>query len=451
MFEFANQLVLKVTKGCNLRCEYCYVKDKDENEGKFIDFELYKKVIDKIVEDKLKSTMDIKTFHVTFHGGEPTTLDKTIFYKMCEYAQNRFNEAGIVSAFSMQTNLTLVDEEWCKLFSKFNVNIGASWDGVGEGNSARTDKGTGLYLEKSALLTKYNIKHGFLLVMNKQSLPFYEKSIKFLLKKFGPGTKANYVEDVFTPLGEKSPIEISGKDFFATVIKSEIDHFIKHGMTRETNSFDIINKFMIDYLTNIGNFYSHRGNCYIKYCGSGINIIELNPDGSVQLCGRYGDSKDEKTLLGNVLDEDFLSLNQITKHLEFTKAKIKAMEKSHCDNCLAQNICDHGCMAFYFSKTGTWGMRNDLTCAIFKPTYNYLLEHASQIFEAFFKDKLQKPNDIYYMTLPSSKIAYFDIYQDKIKPLLKKYKIEITNDKSNLIFIKKGDKNVKHNSNPQVQ
>jgi radical SAM protein with 4Fe4S-binding SPASM domain len=451
MFEFANQLVLKVTKGCNLRCEYCYVKDKDENEGIFIDFDLYKKVIDKVIEDKLKSTAPNNTFHITFHGGEPTTLDKTVFYKMCEYAQQRFNEVGLASNFSIQTNLTLVDDEWCRLFSKFNVNVGASWDGVGEGNRARTDKSTESYLAKSALLTKYNILHGFLLVMNKQSLPFYEKSVEFLLKKFGPTTKANYVEDVFTPLGEKSPIEISGRDFFDIVLKKEIDYYIKHGSTRESNSSDIINKFMIDYLTNTSNYHSHRGNCYIKYCGSGINIIELNPDGTVQLCGRYGDSKDEATVLGNVLESDFLSVKQITKHLEFTKAKISAMEKSHCDNCLAQSICDHGCMAFYFSKTGKWGMRNDITCAIFKPAYNYLLEHASGIFEAFFKEKLQKPDDVYYMTLPSPKIAYFDIYRGKIKPLLKKYKVDISNDESNLIFTKRGDKNVKHNSNPQMQ
>jgi len=450
MFEFANQLVLKVTKGCNLRCEYCYVKDKDEHEGEFIDFELFKKVVDRIIEDKLKSGTTSKVFHITFHGGEPTTLDKGVFYKMCEYTQSKFNAVGIPLAFSIQTNLTLIDEEWCKLFSKFNVNVGASWDGIGNGNSARNNKSTGFYLEKAAMLKRFNIRYGFLLVMNKHSLPYYEKSIQYFLKKFDSSTKANYVEDVFTPIGQPSPIEISGHDFFNIVIKSEIDYFIKHGKTRETNTFDIINKFITDYLTNVGNYYSNRGNCYIKYCGSGLNIIELNPDGIVQLCGRYGDSNNEDTVLGNILDEDFLSLKQITKHIEFTKSKIKAMNKSHCDNCLAQNICDHGCMAFYFSKTGQWGIRNDLTCTIFKPTYEYLLAHVNEIIEAFFDEKLQKCGDTYYITLPSDKIAYFDIYVDKIKPLLNKHKIDISNDNSNLIFTKRG-KNVKHSPNTSLQ
>ena len=38
MFNYANMLVLKVTRDCNLRCKYCYLADKDEyKEVKFLD------------------------------------------------------------------------------------------------------------------------------------------------------------------------------------------------------------------------------------------------------------------------------------------------------------------------------------------------------------------------------------------------------------------------------
>lgn len=102
-------------------------------------------------------------------------------------------------------------------------------------------------------------------------------------------------------------------------------------------------------------------------------------------------------------------------------------------------------MAFYFSKTAEWGIRSDLTCTIFKPTYEYLLTHINDVFETFFMSKLKNPGDKYYFTLPSDKIAYFDIYAEKVQPLLKKNNVSITNTEFDLVFTK-GDDNVKHSS-----
>lgn len=450
MFEFANHLVLKVTKGCNLRCEYCYVKDKDENQDVFIDYDLFKSMIDRVILDKIKAHPRYyqNAFNLTFHGGEPTMLDKTMFFKMCEYAQKRFMDAGIPLTLSMQSNLTLIDEEWARLLSKFGIHLGLSWDGVEEANTARTDKSNELYMQKIELLRKYNVPLGFLIVVNKQSLPYYDKSVAYIKEKFGVSAKANYVEDVFTPLGKESPIEITGKEFFEGVMKPEIDAYISPLGTREANSNDLIQKFILDYLTGVGNYVSMPGNCYIKYCGSGINIIEVNPDGSVQMCGRYGDNKDDETIVSHVLAPDFLSAHQIKKHLWFTKQKIEAMKKTHCDDCYAQNICDHGCMAFFYSKTGRWGLRNDLTCTMFKPAYRYLMENADRIIDAFFTRNLNAPGSKYHMPLPPDS-GYFQIHSDKINSLMKKHNISITNDIGGLIFVK-GDNNVKCDSNPSV-
>lgn len=450
MFEFANHLVLKVTKGCNLRCEYCYVKDKDESQGVFIDYTLFKDMIDRVIEDKIRASPQYRSnpFNLTFHGGEPTMLDKNLFFKMCEYAQKRFMDAGIPLTLSMQSNLTLIDEEWARLLNKFGVHLGLSWDGVEEANAARTNKSNELYMQKIELLRKYNVPLGFLIVVSKQSLPYYNKSVAYIKERFGMNAKANYVEDVFTPLGDASPIEISGKEFFEGVMKPEIDAYISSQETREANSNDIINKFVLDYLTGVGNYYSSPGNCYIKYCGSGINIIEVNPDGSVQMCGRYGNAENDETIVSHVLAKDFLSAHQIQKHLWFTKQKIAAMKKTHCDDCYAQNICDHGCMAFFYSKTGRWGMRNDLTCGMFKPAYQYLMENAHQVIESFFMSNLKKPGDQHSISLPTN-VGYFQIFGDKINDLMKKHSVSITNKDGMLIFIK-GDNNVKCDSNPSV-
>lgn len=439
MFQFSNQLVLKVTKGCNLRCEYCYVMNKDHYEGKFIDFELYKKIIDRLILDRLKSTHGRnEEFNLTFHGGEPTTLSKNQFFQMCEYAQERFIRAGLKLDFSIQTNLTLIDEEWCQLFNRFNVSVGASWDGAGDANEARTDKTDEFYLEKTRMLKNANVRYGFLLVINQHSVNHIPESLKVLSEQFHKNQgRLNYVEDVITPYGQKSSIEVPGRDFFEKVMKPQVDSFIQTGQCFDSNIRHSIEKFMVDYLTGLGNYFGENGNCYVKYCGSGINVLEMDPDGSVLFCGRYGEAYEDAILMHG-LDTDFLSLKQITKHLAFQKAKIAAMNKSHCDDCRAQNICDHGCMAYHYTKpqadgSHVWGIRNDLTCTMFKPLYDYLFANANDIFESYLKNNVL-PNGQTQLNLPIMGNSQPTLNAEKIQLRLEKYEVHLTLEGSRLIF-----------------
>jgi radical SAM protein with 4Fe4S-binding SPASM domain len=444
MFQFSNQLVLKVTKGCNLRCDYCYVLGKDDFEGKFIDFELFKLVIDRIVVDRLKSTTgENQDFNIVFHGGEPTTLSRRQFYQMCEYAQERFLRNKLRLKFSVQTNLTLVDEEWCKLFNKFQIHVGASWDGIGSANKNRTSKTDKFYLDKIKMMSKYGVNFGFLLVVTHQSVDAIAKSIKYMKANFGvSNARLNYVEDVINPVGVESPVEVSGKEFLQKVIEPQVEQYIKNGSCFDVNTSHVINRFMLDYLTNVGSYYPENGNCYIKYCGSGINVIEMDPDGTLLFCGRYGEAY-EKAVMMHSLESDFLSLKQITKHVAFQKAKIEAMKKSHCDSCLAQNICDHGCMAYHYTKpqadgSHEWGIRNDLTCTIFKPLYSHLLANAQRLFDSYLKNVVV-PQGSARLSFPNND-GGINLYlnHEPIQPLLQKYDFSIGADSSGVIFTKNG-------------
>jgi radical SAM protein with 4Fe4S-binding SPASM domain len=423
--------------------------NKDLHEGIFIDFDLFKKIIDSIVLDRLKSTHGKnENFNLTFHGGEPTTIDKTRFFQMCEYARDKFLKAGLHLLLSIQTNLTLIDEEWCQLFNRFNVSVGASWDGTGSANEARTDKPEDFYYEKSQMLNKYNVQHSFLLVVNRYSVDYIPESLQILEDKFHKKHgRLNYVEDVITPFGQPSTIEVPGREFFEKVIKPQVDQFIATGECFDGNVSHSIEKFMIDYLTNIGNTYPDNGNCYIKYCGSGINVMEIDPDGSVLFCGRYGDTYEDAILM-HVLDDDFLAIKQITKHLNFQKAKIAAMNKSHCDSCRAQNICDHGCMAYHYTKpqadgSHKWGIRNDLTCAIFKPFYDYLFDNANEIFESYLSNNVV-PQGQTQLGLPPLGDVQPTLSIEKIRLPLERYSVQLSFERDRLIFTSQRQGSIGH-------
>ena len=137
MFGSTNMLILKTTRDCNLRCKYCYIKHKNSYRGERIDFELYKKVIDKIVCDRIKNNInENEKFVMVFHGGEPLLFFPYQLALMMEYARDKFVRNKINYDFGMQTNLTLLNEEFATILNEYNVSLGISFDGIKDGNLA---------------------------------------------------------------------------------------------------------------------------------------------------------------------------------------------------------------------------------------------------------------------------------------------------------------------------
>ena len=88
-------LIIEPTNTCNLRCSFCFVTEGMTREGGFMDFNLFKKVIDDCPELE----------HLCMHNwGEPL-LHKNIF-KMIDYAKSKG-----VRYVVMNTNGTLLTDE----------------------------------------------------------------------------------------------------------------------------------------------------------------------------------------------------------------------------------------------------------------------------------------------------------------------------------------------------
>jgi len=73
---------------------------------------------------------DLKCVYISFHGGEPLLASKQ-FYKDAVYSISSIMD-GVDVIYVMQTNGTLLDEEWCQLLSQLNIQAGISIDGPKE-------------------------------------------------------------------------------------------------------------------------------------------------------------------------------------------------------------------------------------------------------------------------------------------------------------------------------
>ncbi len=83
---------------------------------------------------------------IDLHGGEPLLQKKKDFDFMCQYFKESF--AHITDfRIAIQTNATLIDDEWVDLFHKHDIYVGISLDGPREINDRfRVDfKGKGSY------------------------------------------------------------------------------------------------------------------------------------------------------------------------------------------------------------------------------------------------------------------------------------------------------------------
>lgn len=117
-------VILKVTRDCNMRCEYCY-EVSGANTGSRISFETVASSYRQFLQSGLFEAVDF-----VYHGGEPLLLSPAVFRKLLEKQRIIAGSQGATTAYKncVQTNGTLITEKWIELFEEFDVDVGISVD-----------------------------------------------------------------------------------------------------------------------------------------------------------------------------------------------------------------------------------------------------------------------------------------------------------------------------------
>lgn len=113
---------------CNLRCRYCYYLEK----GKYSTHEVQNRMSNTLLERLIRQTIEASPGPVvsfTWHGGEPA-LAGLEFYEKVVYYEKRYLPRGWQVWNNLQTNGTLLTEEWCRFLRDNRFDIGVSIDGT---------------------------------------------------------------------------------------------------------------------------------------------------------------------------------------------------------------------------------------------------------------------------------------------------------------------------------
>lgn len=130
------QIILKTAERCNINCSYCYYFHGGDRSFENRPPTITDDVSDSVGKFLVNGALDlgVRNVQVVFHGGEPLMQSKRRFDRLCTNLKSSFSETGISLDLSIQTNGTLIDTDWCELFSKHGISIGISLDGPEEIN-----------------------------------------------------------------------------------------------------------------------------------------------------------------------------------------------------------------------------------------------------------------------------------------------------------------------------
>lgn len=115
---------------CNLDCTYCYYLRKDALYPHEHRFRMPPDVLETFIRDYIASQVAAgqREIWFTWQGGEPTLLGLD-YFRTIVALQRRYAAATLVIHNALQTNGTLLDEEWCRFLHGEQFLVGLSLDG----------------------------------------------------------------------------------------------------------------------------------------------------------------------------------------------------------------------------------------------------------------------------------------------------------------------------------
>ena len=122
-------VVVQSTSLCNLDCDYCYLPDRQRR--RIFDLELLPLLLERILESPFCGPH----ISLVWHAGEPLTLPCSYYDKATAIIDGWLEvhgAGGVVIEQHIQTNGTLINDDWCACFRRNRIVVGVSVDGPQE-------------------------------------------------------------------------------------------------------------------------------------------------------------------------------------------------------------------------------------------------------------------------------------------------------------------------------
>lgn len=353
-------LVIQPTPFCNINCSYCYLPDR--LNPKRITIEAVEKVIDALIEDNL--LINQKTLSIVWHAGEPMVLPPSFYKPLFQIIETKLFPRGINVNHSIQTNATLISQDWCDFINQTKIKIGLSVDGpryVHDANrKTRSGKGTfDKVMDGLKLLQENNIPYHGIAVVNEASLNAPEEFFDFFYNNgfYQLGLNIEEIEGVHqqSSIFKKTLYE-KVVSFYSSLFNLYMNSDKHMGIREFDQSLSAIlrNPETLDIRKIIPESHQNIPLAIISVDYQG-NFSSFSPELIGQVSSSY-----KNFIFGNVFHSSFIHSKSVEFQL-ITKEIEKGIQKCEKE-CDYFHVCGGGAPANKFFENGTFASSETNYC-----------------------------------------------------------------------------------------
>lgn len=338
---------------CNLACDYCYLTEKKPG---LMDLSLAKDTIQQVMDRNDPS----KATNIFWHGAEPLLAGIEYYREICTWTRQKFGQDMV--CHHIQTNGTLLNDEWFDLFIQEHITTGVSLDGTRaiHDSHRKTVRGQGsfdLVFNNIRKAREKKLYFDALVVINRSTLGHEDELFDFFFE--------NYIEFGFEPIVmdrayQVENLTITPQEYGQSAIRL-FDRWFFQPEPRLKTVLPLYD-FMMAVLQG--------GNTRCTFSPAcGRNYITVDPNGMVYPCVRFGE--EPGFVFGNLKSDSLEQILASKARSEFLKPRTASIPA--CQGCEWNQICNSGCPHNAYSAFGSTGER-DPFCA----SYKILFEHVSR-------------------------------------------------------------------------
>ncbi|MHA2288307.1 MAG: anaerobic sulfatase maturase [Promethearchaeota archaeon] len=362
-------LIKPASADCNLRCEYCFYIDHLEHGKNQPRMTI--ETLEVMIKSYMKTDQN-NQYAFGWQGGEPTLMGLDFFKKVVEF-QLKYAPPNSSISNGLQTNATMITDEFSKFLSKYKFLLGVSLDGP-ENIHDYYRKSIGgkpthdLVMRGIEHLRKNQVEFNILTLVNNESVKnakeiyLYLRENQFYFHQYIPCVE-------YEGNGRLKPFSITGREW-GTFLTELFNEWVREDVRKVSiRLFDSI----IEYLV-----YGRYNVCYMQ--DSCLQYFVVEHDGGVYPCDFF---VQDDLLLGNVKENSWEQLLASETYKKFGKEK--EMWNRECELCPYLALCHGDCQKFRYGSPQSSKQLSTL-CEGWKIFYTRTLSRFKSIVDKYKSD-----------------------------------------------------------------
>lgn len=374
---------------CNLACKYCYYLEKNKL---YLTAQRHL-MSDEMLEQFTREYIEAQTMNqvlFTWHGGEPL-LRSIDFYRKTLSLQQKYAGGRRIDNV-IQTNGTLLTDEWCEFFAQNHWLVGISIDGPQPDHDHYRLTAAGKpswkkVMQGIKLLKKHGVEWNAMAVVNA-----YNANHPLEFYRFFKENGCQYLQ--FTPIVERLTRHEDGRTLASLADKDEIS-LSEASVAPEQWGYFLCAIFDEWVRKDVGKIFVEIFDCtlanwmgispgicaYSKECGH-AGVMEHN--GDVYSCDHFVFPEYK---LGNIRDHSLIDMLYGEQQQEFSRLKHSSLPRQ-CKECDMEFACHGECPKNRFMKDKYGDSGLNYLC----PGYYHYYQHVAPYMD-YMKQELisQRP------------------------------------------------------------